>query len=162
MPRNKSSSTGRRHFAHKALSKSMLLPLPAKVAAEISLANHLALAVCKRGEGNDHLLNELLRIVHVGYFLEQAATGDVAGGLYKEAKFGLEAALKTGHLEMTWRVDAALGSILEQVLARFDGRLENAATLIHLDARNRLDRFIAGENQSLFADPPRSLGTPAV
>lgn len=78
----------------------MLLPLPRQVATEISLANHLALAVCQGSDGNAHLLNELLLAVYISYFLQQAASDDVPVKLYREAEAGLEVALNTAYQEI--------------------------------------------------------------
>jgi hypothetical protein len=126
----------------------MLLPLPSQVAAQISLANHLALAASKSSEGNAHLLNELLRAVYIGYFLEQASANDVPVELYRAAEVGLEEVLRTAHRENVWRVGEELGAVLERLLASYDLQLENAAAWLHVDARDRLERFIASDKQS--------------
>src|SRR5260370_5961016 len=42
------------------LSKSLLLPMSAYSAREMSLAHHLALAACRGDSGNRHQINELV------------------------------------------------------------------------------------------------------
>ena len=53
----------------KPLSKSLLLPMPAQSARELSLAHHLALAACRSDSGNRYQINELVRSVYMAYFL---------------------------------------------------------------------------------------------
>jgi hypothetical protein len=49
----------------KPLSKSLLLPMAAQSARDMSLAHHLALAACRGDSANRHQINELVRSVYM-------------------------------------------------------------------------------------------------
>ena len=55
----------------KPVTRQMLLPMPRSSADKVSLGNHLALAVCLRGTGNSHLMNELVRALSVAFYLRE-------------------------------------------------------------------------------------------
>ena len=65
--------------AHRRpLSKSLLLPMSAQSARELSLAHHLALAACRGDSANRHQINELVRSVYMAYFLQRMGFGERA------------------------------------------------------------------------------------
>jgi len=126
----------------------MLLPLPREVGTDISLANHLALAVCRTDDGYSHLLSELLRAVYFSYFFYEAGFGELPVHVYLEAESGLADALEISHRDKISRVDVLLGGILERVLATYDQQLGSVAAWMLIDARERLDRFVTGDKAS--------------
>ncbi|WP_236674453.1 hypothetical protein [Paraburkholderia hospita] len=113
-----SASRPRRH-----LSKAMLLPMDATSARDQSLSYHLALATCRRGHGNNYLLNELMRTVYLAWFLQQAGYGDAPVTLYKLAEYAVEAALTLAHESGEWRLADEAIPAFEKLLALHDSQL---------------------------------------
>ena len=123
----------------------MLLPLARHVVNHISLSNHLALAVCRKGQGSGHLLNELIKAVYLTYFLQQSGFGDAPLDLYRRAEAVLEEAGWRAQEDGRWGVTPDAASTLEEILALHDQQLALAATW-HVDAaRHRLSKFIASD-----------------
>ncbi|MGV7245853.1 hypothetical protein [Caballeronia sp. M23-90] len=67
----KKRETARPGMNRAPLSKSLLLPMAAHSARELSLAHHLALASCRGDSGNRYQINELTRSVYMAYFLQR-------------------------------------------------------------------------------------------
>jgi hypothetical protein len=74
----------------KPLSKSLLLPMSAQLAREMSLAHHLALAACRGDNANRHQINELVRSVYMAYFLQHMGYGDLPFACYERAEAAFE------------------------------------------------------------------------
>lgn len=68
----------------------MLLPLSRASSMDLSLVVHLALAACRGTEGNAHVMNELVRVVYLSYFLAQKNRHEPAVLLYLRAEAFLE------------------------------------------------------------------------
>lgn len=147
MSRNVSFNPRRSRTSRRFLSKTMLLPVPERLVVDFSLANHLALAACRRGRGNAHLLNELLRAVYISYFLGQRGTDRAPAQTYREAEAGLERALACAERENVWHVDEKAAIVLGRVLTIYDIQLEFTATWMLVEAKERLDRFLAGDGK---------------
>ncbi|MGQ7935430.1 hypothetical protein [Paraburkholderia sp. D1E] len=130
----------------------MLLPISRQSASDISLLNHLALAVCRRGSGNAYLMNELVKSVYTTYYLQRSGFGDASLELYRQAEAGLEDALAQANLKKVWTLDPATASSLEEVLALYDRQLASAAAWMFVEARARLDSFVASQKRSPFSD----------
>ncbi|CAN7656469.1 hypothetical protein LJR034_005182 [Caballeronia sp. LjRoot34] len=148
MSRSVSLNTHRPHVGRRFLNKTMLLPVPRQVVDDFALANHLALAACRQGSGNAYLVNELLRVVYISYFLGQRGVGRKPARTYREAEAGLERTLARAKQENVWHVDEEVATILEQVLTIYDEQLDSAATWMLLEAKDRLDQFLASDGRT--------------
>lgn len=126
----------------------MLLPMTRQAVSDISLANHLALAVCRKGLGNAHQLNELIRAVYLTYCLQQSGFGDAPVELYRRAEEALDQAGVRGQCEGVWEVSAELAGVLEEILAIHDLQLISATTRHVIEAKARLSRFSKSELRS--------------
>ncbi|MGA9919174.1 MAG: hypothetical protein WBR17_42265 [Paraburkholderia sp.] len=130
----------------------MLLPISRRSASDISLLNHLALAVCRQGNGNPYLMNKLVKTVYTTYYLQRSGFGDAPLELYRQAEAGLEDALAQANLKHIWTLDPEAASSLEEVLALYDRQLASAPAWMFVEARERLDLFVASSKRSPFSD----------
>ncbi|MGF6767896.1 hypothetical protein P3T18_000366 [Paraburkholderia sp. GAS199] len=130
----------------------MLLPMPRSAVAEISLANHLALAVCRQGKGNFHQLYELTKTVYLVFYLSQARFGDISFEVLRDAEAGLRDAFDRAQDENIWSIDADTASLLQLVLSVYDEQLMSAPRWNVVDAGDRLTRFIEGRRDSPLSD----------
>lgn len=126
----------------------MLLPMTRQAVSDISLANHLALAVCRKGQGNAHLLNELIRVVYLTYYLQDAGFGNAPVDLYRRAEAELDQAVDRAQYDGVWQVSAEVASMLEEILAIHDQQLTAAATRHVMEANARFSRFIKSDLHS--------------
>jgi hypothetical protein len=126
----------------------MLLPLPRNTVSDMSLANHLALAACTRGQGNAHLINELVRVVYLSYFLTKTGVGGIATELYLQAEAVLEQALHTADSNNVWSLDAEGSELVSQIVAAYDLQLSSSPAWRVIDAFDGLERFTASNRQS--------------
>ncbi|KAA1014367.1 hypothetical protein FVF58_05775 [Paraburkholderia panacisoli] len=116
--------------------------------ADISLANHLALAVCRKGQGNVHLINELNRVVYLTYYLQEAGFGDAPVDLYRRAEAALDQAADRSQRDGVGQVSAEAASMLEEILAIHDQQLTAAAIRHVIEANARFSRFIKSDFRS--------------
>lgn len=130
----------------------MLLPISLRSASDISLLNHLVLAVCRQGKGNSYLMNELVKTVYKTYYLQRSGFGDTSLELYRQVEAGLKDALAEANLKQIWMLDPETASSLEEVLALYDRQLASAPTWMFVEARGRLDLLIASSKRSPFSD----------
>ncbi|NPT62376.1 hypothetical protein GNZ13_49705, partial [Paraburkholderia sp. 5N] len=72
---------------HKPLTRALLLPMDRASANAQSLACHLALVACRSGHGNGHHVNELMRVVYLGWFLQRAGYGNCPAGQFKVVEY---------------------------------------------------------------------------
>jgi hypothetical protein len=116
--------------------------------SDISLVNHLALAVCRKGQGNAHLINELNRVVHITHYLQEAGFGNAPVDLYQCAEAALDQAAGRAQCDGVWQVSAEVASMLEEILAIHDQQLAAAATRHVFEAKARFSRFIKSDLHS--------------
>jgi hypothetical protein len=119
-----------------------------QAASDISLANHLALAVCRKGQGNAHLINELNRVVCLTYYLQEAGFGNVPVDLYRQAEAALDQAAGRAQYDGVCQISAEVASMLEEILAIHDQQLTVAATRHIVEAKARFARFIKSDLRS--------------
>lgn len=129
----------------------MLLPMTSQAASDISLANHLALAVCRKGQGNAHLINELNRVVCLTYYLQEAGFGNVPVDLYQRAEAALDQAAGRAQCDGVCQISAEVAGMLEEILAIHDQQLTVAATRHVVEAKARFSRFIQSDLRSPFS-----------
>jgi hypothetical protein len=119
-----------------------------QAASDISLANHLALAVCRKGQGNAHLINELNRVVCLTYYLQEAGFGNVPVDLYRQAEAALDQAAGRAQYDGVCQISAEVASMLEEILAIHDQQLTVAATRHIVEAKARFAKFIKSDLRS--------------
>lgn len=150
MFRNTRQLVARAPSAQPHTSKEMLLPMSNQDASRISLENHLALAVCRKGQGNAHLLIQLKRAVYLTYYLQQSGFGDAPFELYRHAHFALNLAGDRGLRDGAWLVSAEVADILERILAIHDHQLMSAGVRNVIQAKARLSRLLENKRRSPF------------
>lgn len=136
----------------KPVTRQMLLPMPRSSADKVSLGNHLALAVCLRGTGNSHLMNELVRALYLTFYLQDSGYGDAPLDLYKKGEAALEAALSRAQAKRTWDIAPESAEILGEILRLHDAQLNSAPTRLLVDAGARLARFVESAKRSPLPD----------
>ena len=146
----------------KSLSKSLLLPMSALSAREMSLAHHLALAACRGDSANRHQINELVRSVYMAYFLQRMGFGDLPFECYDRAEAAFENALAVAAKCAKWIISEQDAPVIERLLALHDQQLSEAPMHRVVEAEEQLRQFLAGTSVSPLVRPksdyqPRSL-----
>lgn len=113
----------------------MLLPMPENAAREIFLVNHLTFAAWQRGAGSAYLFNELIRVIYLAYYVQDAGFGDADLIIYARAEAAMECVLQRAERSRAWTLDAHDIPLFEAVLRQSDRRLANAPRHVHLGAR---------------------------
>ncbi|MFM0052494.1 hypothetical protein [Caballeronia grimmiae] len=119
----------------------MLLPLPSSAAQTVALSNHLTFAACRAGAGSAYLFNELIQLVYVTFFVQDAEYGETDVMVYARAEAALERGLERAEIERVWALDLADLPWFEAVLQEADRQLAAAPRYVHVGARERLKRF---------------------
>jgi hypothetical protein len=132
----------------KPLSKSLLLPMAAQSARELSLAHHLALAACRSDSGNRHQINELVRSVYMAYFLQRMGFGDMPFECYEHAEAAFENALAVAAKSARWMISEQDAPVIERLLALHDQQLSEAPMHRVAEAEKQLRQFLAGTGAS--------------
>ena len=128
----------------KPLSKSLLLPISAQSAREMSLAHHLALAACRGDSANRHQINELVRSVYMAYFLQRMGYGDLPVECYELAEAAFENALAVAAKCGRWIISEQDAPVIERLLALHDQQLSEAPMHRVAEAGKQLRQFLAG------------------
>src|SRR5471032_3063469 len=110
----------------KPLSKSLLLPMSAQSARELSLAHHLALAASRGDSANRHQINELVRSVYMAYYLQRMGFGEMTLECYEQAEAALENALAVAAKSAKWIIGEQDAPVIERLLALHDQQLSEA------------------------------------
>ena len=113
-----------------------------------SLANHLALVACRSGHGNGHLINELMRAVYLGWFLQRAGYGAIPVEQFRITEYAVEATLADAHECGEWRLPEEAIADFEVLLALYDAQLASAPLHEVLAAEQKLGAFLAGTSRS--------------
>jgi hypothetical protein len=120
----------------KPLSKSLLLPMAAQSARDMSLAHHLALAACRGDSGNRHQINELVRSVYMAYFLQRMGFGDIPFECYERAEAAFGNALAVATKCAKWMISEQDAPVIERLLALHDQQLIEAPMHRVVEAEN--------------------------
>ncbi|CAL8481749.1 Fis family transcriptional regulator (plasmid) [Caballeronia sp. S22] len=119
----------------------MLLPLPESAVREASLARHLTWVACKQEAGSAYLVNELVRLVYLTYYVQDAGYGDTELTVYARAEAALERCLEKAERDSVWRFEPDDAALFEAILRQGDRQLDGAPSYVYMDACARLDRF---------------------
>ncbi len=137
----------------KPLSKSLLLPMSAQSAREMSLAHHLALAACRGDSANRHQVNELVRSVYMAYYLQRMGFGEVPFECYERAEAAFESALTTAAKCGKWTISEQDAPVIERLLALHDQQLSQVPMHRVVEAEKQLRQFLAGTGASPLLRP---------
>lgn len=117
-------------------------------ASEQSLAHHLALVACRSGHGNGYLVNELMRVVYLSWFLQRAGYGACPIEQFRIAEYAVEATLAHAQESGEWQLPAETIVDFEALLALYDAQLARAPLHEVLAAEQKLRAFLAGTSSS--------------
>ncbi|WP_250517712.1 hypothetical protein [Caballeronia sp. INDeC2] len=135
----------------------MLLPMPECAAREISLVNHLSFVACRSGAGSAHLFNELIQLVYLSFYVQDAGFGDTDLMIYARVEAAIERTLERAESGRAWMLDAEDLPLFEAVLRESDRQLALAPRHVHIGACERLERFAtSGRTSPLRATKPGS------
>lgn len=148
MSSRRSRSQPSRSLARKPFSKEMLLPLPPSAAQTVALSNHLTFAACRAGAGSAFLFNELIYLLYVTFFVQDAGYGDTDVIVYGRAEAALERGLQRAEAKRIWTLETADWPLFEAVLRKADRQLAGAPRYAQIAARERLKRFVASGRAS--------------
>ncbi|WOD13547.1 hypothetical protein [Paraburkholderia kirstenboschensis] len=137
----------------KPLSKSLLLPMAAQSARDISLAHHLALAACRRDSGNRHQINTLLRSVYRAYYLQRMGFGQLPFACYEHAQAAFRNAVALAAKRARWMIREQDAPAIERLLALHDRQLSEAPMHRVVEAEKQLRQFVAGTRASPLVPP---------
>jgi len=135
------------------LSKSLLLPMPAQSARELSLAHHVALAACRGDSANRHQINELVRSVYMAYFLQRMGFGDMPFECYEHAEAAFENALAVAAKCAERIFSEQDAPVIERLLVLHDRQLSEAPMHRVVEAEKQLRQFLAGTGASPIVRP---------
>ena len=127
---------------HKISQKHFLLPLPIDYARHISLVAHLALAVCRAGQGNRHQLYQLIRTTYLSYILWKDGHGNSAYELYRDAEEALEAAAEHAYSSDDWMLHSDAAAVIQHVIATFDYQLSVVSRRRYLHCNEKLEKLL--------------------
>ncbi|WP_234480828.1 hypothetical protein [Paraburkholderia nemoris] len=113
-----------------------------------SLASHLALVACRSGHGNGHHVNELMRVVYLGWFLQRAGYGSCPAEQFRIAEYAVEAILSHAREYGEWQLPPETSVDFEALLALYDSQLARAPLHEVLAAEQKLGAFLAGTSRS--------------
>lgn len=147
MPQNrkKRSATGPSPGKHPG--KTMLLPTPAATVRELALRNHIALAAFRDGKGNGHLLSDLIRVLYLVWYLQQAGFGAAKRERYLEAERILDVAAKNADSN-TWFIEAVDCVAITGFLDLYERQLSSAPVYVVREAHARVRHFAQSDKHS--------------
>jgi hypothetical protein len=138
---NKGKRPLRRISAGKSAAKAMLLPPTLQSFRAQSLRGHLALETLRTGSGNGHLLSELIQVLYVAWYLQEAGFGSADSALYAHAEQALERSAARGQANDTWALDSDEALALQRLLALHDEQLLQTPLNTMREVHKRLARF---------------------
>lgn len=116
------------------------------------MRHHLALAALKAGGGNAHLLTDLIRVVYITWYLQQAGFGATDPGLYGDAERALVRCAVGAAEKNVWQLDHVDVPVLERMLALHDWQLERAPLGAMVEVQKRLTRFFQSGRKTPWPD----------
>jgi hypothetical protein len=123
-------------------------------ASKRSLSCHLALAACRDGHGNSHLINELMHAVYLSWYLQRAGYGNLPREQFKIAEYAVENTLAHAHETGKWRLASDVISDFETLLSLYDAQLASARLHEVLEAERQLRCFLTGKSDSPISMSP--------
>ncbi|VWL87422.1 Fis family transcriptional regulator [Burkholderia lata] len=126
--------------------------MPDGYVRDLSLKHHLALAGCMTGDGNHHLLVELIRTTYLAFYLWEAGIGDANLGMFLDAEIILDRAVLRAEASRRWCVEAGEDEAVKALLRLHDSQIGSVSARIFIESRTRLDRLLSvGRSSSPLA-----------
>jgi hypothetical protein len=144
---NKRKHPIRRISSGKSAAKAMLPPTLQSFRAQ-SLRSHLALEALRAGSGNGHLLSELIQVLYLAWYLQEAGFGAADSVLYAHAEQALERSAARGKTNDTWVLDNDEALALQRLLALHDEQLLQTPVNAIREVHKRLARFAQSERSA--------------
>ncbi|QVN19001.1 hypothetical protein [Burkholderia pyrrocinia] len=138
----------RKHKPRRPRSKAELLPLPAALVRDISLANHLALAAMRAGHGTAETMIALLRVLYLAYFVVEDEISDADLTLFLEAEAVLDQSVEAAGDGQDWQVTEDALEAIERLLLRADAIVGSVPKYRYLEAWNKLCHFAESADRS--------------
>lgn len=126
----------------------MLLPPTLHAFRAQSLRSHLALEALRAGSGNGHLLSELIQVLYLAWYLQEAGFGSADPALYAQAEQALERSAARGKEDDTWGLDHDEALALQRLLALHDEQLLQTPLNAMRDVHKRLARFAQSDRSA--------------
>ncbi|WP_235024828.1 hypothetical protein [Caballeronia arvi] len=101
----------------------------------------MSFAACRSGAGSAYLFNELIRLVYLSFYVQDAGFGDTDLMIYASVEAAVERSLERAESGRAWMLDAEDLPLFEAVLRESDRQLAHAPRHVHIGARERLERF---------------------
>jgi hypothetical protein len=98
----------------------MWLPRPASVVRDLSLENHLTLAVIRSGQGTAETMTSLLRMLYMTYFMLGTECSEPDLALFCEAETVLDSSISAAGQGHGWQVSAEQLLPVGQAALRYD------------------------------------------
>ncbi|WP_141715373.1 hypothetical protein [Burkholderia ubonensis] len=127
---------------HGASSKAMLLQLPTNYVRAASLEAHLALSVCRSGQGNRHQFYRLIRMTYLSYLMWQDGYGAADYELYCRGEGALESAAEHAYAHGYWGFSGEAAAPALEIVRIYDGQLCKVARGRYLENVAKLERLL--------------------
>lgn len=128
-------------------SKATLLPGTLESVRSVSLRNHLAFAALRTGNGNGHLLSDLIHVLYMAWYLLEAGFGMADHILFREAAEALERCAARATTTDVWKVSPDDAAVLERLLALHDEQLASTPVGVMHGAQKRIARFARSDRK---------------
>ncbi|WP_344676441.1 hypothetical protein [Paraburkholderia graminis] len=113
----------------------------------VSLRNHLALAALRTGNGNGHLLSQLIHALYMAWYLREAGFGTADHPLFRDAAEALERSATRATTTDVWKVSPDDAAVLERLLALHDEQLASTPVGVMHGAQKRIARFARSDRR---------------
>ena len=126
----------------EARTKEMLLPLTARIARDISLENHLALATMRAGRGTSDTMVALVRLLYMLYFILDTACAEIDVAQFLKVEAVLDESIRAEAQGSGWKLPMDKMPTVEWVLQRFDEVVVSMPKNCYVEAWDKLNRFV--------------------
>ncbi len=140
IPSSRSTQT-----AQTRKSRTMLLPMPRKMADELVLPVHVALDALRRGHGSVQAALTLTHTMLLVGFMAEAGYGSATIEQMQTAEKVVLVAFDRGRDSGEWRFDDEAFATFATIASTYDRQLQRAPLRAIAEASERLDRLTAGQ-----------------
>lgn len=130
------------------MTKEMLLPLSTGKVQALSLENHLALSAVRAGRGESGQIINLLRIVHLAFYLRDETASGADLDLCRRAEAALDACIERAERGKKWLLLDHEKAAVERLLVMHDDQLAVVPKHRYLAGLDRLQCFVSGAGGS--------------
>lgn len=120
--------------------------MPHETVRCLSLNAHLALEACLIASGNQHMLNELIRLMYLSFFMWENGVGNSNIVQYEEAEAAMDRAVNNAEITGRWTLPVSDSHIMARILAVYDEQISTVSTKVYLETVHRLGRVLATDS----------------